>query len=341
MKKVEELVSDVTFQNWVNRNNSKDKKFWDDWLLQHPEQAKEVEIASSLILGLSFKKTKDLSTQEIKIRFEQLNKRIKEDELQTNSYFKWSLWYRVAAVFIGIVVLGFILWQYNSNPYNSTYETDFGKIANITLPDGSEVMLNANSKLKISKGWAKGKTREVWLQGEAFFKVNKQLNLQTNKKEAGFVKFMVHTSELTIEVIGTQFNVHNRRGETQVALSTGKIKLSKTGSTDTTNMLMVPGELVKLSKKSQHFNKQEIDVKAYTSWTENKLVFDNTPLSDIVHVFEDNYGLTVHIKERDLNARKLTGEISVDSAEDLIKALEKSLNITITRINNELVIADY
>ncbi len=342
MKKIEELVADPSFNNWVKNNNKKDKKFWDAWILQHPEQKETIELATALILGIKFNKAEGLSNQEIKSRFAKLNQKLEEEQKsKTVPFFSWSTLSRVAAVFIGVAVLGFVLWNYSLSGHEKTHTTDFGEITNITLPDGSEVTLNSNSKLTISKGWQSGKTREVWLQGEAFFKVDKLLKTHEthdNIENTSFVKFIVHTPQVNVEVIGTQFNVHNRRGATQVALSSGRIELSKTIPSDTTKMIMIPGELVKISSKSKTFNKRKINTETYTSWTQHKLVFNNTSLNDIALILEDNYGLEVNIKDNSLKGRKLTGEISVKNADDLINALSKSLNIHITRKNNKLVI---
>src|SRR5690606_15777064 len=94
--------------------------------------------------------------------------------------------------------------------------TGYGETRKINLPDGSLVVLNANSELKYESNWQQAPMREVWLQGEAFFEVVKT----TEEKQ-----FIVHTGSLDVEVLGTQFNVHNRHQKVQVVLSSGKVKL--------------------------------------------------------------------------------------------------------------------
>src|SRR5690606_18122735 len=125
-------------------------------------------------------------------------------------------WYRIAAVFAGLLLVSaLLLWVYRTS--DTTYTTAFGEVKTILLPDSSEIILNANSTLSYATHWNKSKAREVFLSGEAFFKV------QEKPVASGYAKFVVHTGNLDIEVLGTQFNVHHRRNKTQVVLNSGKV----------------------------------------------------------------------------------------------------------------------
>lgn len=85
------------------------------------------------------------------------------------------------------------------------YATQYGEQRVVELPDHSVVSLNANSTLRFRNDWSQANTlREVWLDGEAFFSVQKQ------EGAAGPAKFIVHTNDLDVEVLGTRFNVSNR-----------------------------------------------------------------------------------------------------------------------------------
>ncbi len=98
-----------------------------------------------------------------------------------------------------------------------TYRTGAGETKNLLLADHSRVTLNANTSLKVSRNWFSGDRREVWLTGEAFFNIQKTPDRQ---------RFTVHTATLTVEVLGTKFNVTDRRRKTRVVLQEGKVKVT-------------------------------------------------------------------------------------------------------------------
>ncbi len=342
MKKAEEFIADKTFQNWANNSNREDTEFWDHWIAQHPEQEEEIELAASIIRGIEFKKVQGLSDSEIRSRFEMLKQTMQDERKQRSAVvINWAVVYRVAAAFAGIAVVGFVLWTSGFLGSTTTYSTDFGEKAHITLPDGSGITLNANSTLSFTEPWDHDQPREVWLSGEGFFNVDKQLKTNPPETTDRYVKFIVHTSDVNVEVLGTEFNIHNRRGETRVVLSSGKVELTRPAYSDTTRIIMNPGDLVKVSERSNAFDRYRVDPGTHTSWIEDKLIFDSTPLTDIILILEDNFGFKTRIRDPSLMERKLTGELSVESADDLIKALSIALNIKITKTDKELVLESH
>jgi transmembrane sensor len=134
----------------------------------------------------------------------------------------WLKIVAVAASAVLIVATG--VWYFTSNTADSNlYKTGFAQTKKITLPDGSKVTLNANSELKLSADWSVKGDRQVWLDGEAYFEVE--------KKSATHQKFIVHTKDIDVEVLGTKFNVNTRHQKAVVSLEEGKIKLSLNGET--------------------------------------------------------------------------------------------------------------
>ncbi|TRX58241.1 DUF4974 domain-containing protein [Fulvivirga sp. M361] len=341
MKTPEELISDSSFQNWVHKTHRGDQEFWERWVQDHPEQKDQVEIAIAMIRGINFKKDAGLSKEEVSARFAELNTSIENRATKHITSISWKTLYRAAAIFIGVAAIGLALWNSAIFSNQKEHRTDFGEIASVTLPDGSEVLLNGNSTLIHSKSWSENEPREVWLKGEAFFNVNKQLKKDKDGNPVSFVKFIVHASDLNVQVIGTEFNVRDRRGETYVVLNSGEVELIKAITTDTSVISMVPGEMVKTIKGFASFEKKKVDPEKYISWTGNKLIFDATPLDEIILILEDTYGFKTHLKDASLTDKKLTGELSVESADDLINALSIALSIKITRKDKELVMDNY
>ena len=98
---------------------------------------------------------------------------------------------------------------------------------------------------------------------------------------------------------------------------------------------MNPGEFVEISKSSS-INKKMVDSEKYTSWRNNKLQFNNTPLNEIMEILEDNYGLEVELRDPTLQNREFTAVYPADDLGILLQALAKSFNLNIIKKNNKI-----
>ncbi len=244
---------------------------------------------------------------------------------------------RMAAAFIGLLLLAGLYYRLFMYQDIITFSTGYGQTASRTLPDGSVVTLNGNSTLNYPATWEDGQAREVSLQGEAFFTV-----VHTNSHQ----KFIVATNDqLHVEVLGTEFNVNTRKAGTRVVLSSGSVRLhlpivhSASGKLDKgEEVLMKPGHLVEFSKEKNSYVKKEVDPKIYTSWKEEKLIFDNSTLQEIIGILEETYGLEVVVPDKSLLQERFTGAVPNESAEILLISLSKSFNLKITRTTSKVTI---
>ena len=228
-----------------------------------------------------------------------------------------------------ILVLGISIYLSKDYFLYDTYSTGNGNLQTVGLADGSQVILNANSKIKIPKNLRDSDLREVWLQGEAHFSVAKRPDK---------TRFVVHTENLDIEVLGTKFNVQNRRGKTEVVLDEGKIKLiSKIGeTTKIKSTLMKPGELVSFTPRDTTFNIKTVKTEKYNAWQNNKLAFEDATLSEVAKALEDYYGVKIVISNQNLNNRQLTGTLPNDDLSIVMKSLSVSHNLEIIQTKNQI-----
>lgn len=334
-----DFVMDEFFKKWVVKPTPELGSFWESWLLQHPEKKAEIEKARQIILLINFK-SDEPSIEEFNKSWERINREIEAWQEQTlapeaiplprpakeskaiplNSFRPWQ---KIAAVFIGFILAASVVFLLHRQNGNKEYITGFGESRTIILPDSSIVTLNANSTLIIASNWNQADSREVWLKGEAFFNVRKKTTSQ------GKVKFIVHTNNLNVEVVGTSFNVNYRRGKTKVVLSSGKVQLNSTRLNE--KLSMEPGEMAELADNDKKIVKKTVNPTFYTSWRQNKLVFEKTTLQEIALLLEDNYGLVVEFKDKALAKEKMSGEVIIDNADDLLNIIAESLNIKITK----------
>lgn len=246
---------------------------------------------------------------------------------RSKQLFLQPLFYKVAASIL--VVVAVALWWYDSSNRLNEVCTDFGEHLTVTLPDNSTVVLNGNSVLRYASHWEENVPREVWIEGEGFFDVKHTEDDQ---------KFTVHgAGELNVEVLGTKFNIKTRISASEVMLTEGKVRLAM-GENDTVKEIFLkPGELATV--KDKDVTAKSVKHHRYTSWMDNKLVFDRTPLRDLAIVLRDTYGLTVTFKDQNLQERELSGEISSATADDILYAIAETFDLNVAREGDNVSIS--
>ncbi len=241
--------------------------------------------------------------------------------------------FKVAATVSVLVIAAVILFY--QLPHNSkvSYTTGFGETLEVQLPDQSVVFLNANSNLSFEKDWQAASSREVWLEGEAFFEV-----LKKQISQNAYKKFAVYTDNVSVEVLGTQFNVNSRRTNTQVVLASGKVQLL----TDNQEAIaMEPGDLVEVSGKAGQVVKKKVtDVGMYSSWRDGKIVFDEMTLSEIPAWLSDHYGVQVDLQGNFSDDKTFSAVFQQTELATLLKVIEESFQVNINQQGNTLIITE-
>ena len=273
-----------------------------------------------MIRGIPFA-PQQLSDSEVEQSWRQVQQRLPSPAV-SRPFFQRG-WFRAAAA-VAILLIGTLLWwQWVDQPPHSDYVTAYGETREYVLPDGSEVTLNAHSHLTY-QATTHPPRREVYLEGEAFFSVVHQTDQLP-------IPFVVHTPDLAVRVLGTEFNVNTRRGRTQVVLDDGSVTLQlPTNQT----ALMQPGELAEYQADQTQVRKETVNTQLFTVWRDRKLKFDDTPLSEVALLLEENYGVTVTFADPQLRKKRVTGEISARKLDIILRALSKLFNLSIRRSEN-------
>lgn len=332
----EDFIFNESFQNWALQSDADDMVFWEAWIKKHPEKKAAIEFAKLTLLQLSVQET-PLSDQEVTQEWKSLQQALSQQKGHkiSESYARkpdlFRSWYSMAAVFIAILFCSAIFWWSYRREKEVLVRTDFGQTATVHLPDGSQIILNGNTSLQYARKWSREKTREVWLDGEAYFSVRKQ-------KTIGNARFIVHTPDLDVEVLGTQFNVSRRSDKTRVVLNEGRVQVNARTEDKQASMVMHPGELVEFSSRRESLFKKHVNPEIYSSWKNKKLIFDNTSMQEVAEMIESTYGLQVHFTDSLLADRKLSGVLPTDNIDMLLLTLSKTFNIDMEKTNNQLLI---
>lgn len=181
----------------------------------------------------------------------------------------------------------------------------------ITLPDGTVVWLNANSKLMYPDKFSPH-TRKVSLEGEGYFEVV--------KNEAS--PFLVETKDMVVRVLGTHFDVKNypSKKSWEMTLLSGKVEVNFLSGGKT--VVMQPGQRISCPNGSDNYQVNKVEAAEYILWINDKLVFTNEYLSVILHQLKHWYGMDI-VCEKDIPlTQRLSLTIRKESPEEIFKLLE-------------------
>lgn len=225
---------------------------------------------------------------------------------------------QLAAVFlVGFVCVGYFYLGAGKEEIIEV-QTQLAETKTIILPDRTTVVLNGNSSLRYDPNLSANEIREVHLKGEAFFTV---AHTSDDKK------FQVHNfNDIKIEVLGTEFTVNNRRSSMKVHLHTGKIRLDvQKENTEPVSIIMTPGEFIQITDENIIVKKNGY---GGIGWTNNKFIFKDTPLQEILFLLEDNYGIGSVVSDSTLLKETFTATYPAD-INVLMKALSRSFDIRV------------
>lgn len=210
--------------------------------------------------------------------FEELRATRMEEAPKVITLHPFKKFLRVAAA-IAILLTGSYFYV---NSLDESISTQLADRTEITLPDNSEIILNADSKITYSeKNW--DTNRDVKLEGEAFFKVAKGQ------------KFTVSTSQGTVTVLGTQFNVENRDGFFEVTCYEGLVSVSHNGmetKLPAGNSFMVIDDEIKETGKPHNME---------PSWVNDESSFERIPLEFVLSELERQFNIKVNTQNVDKN----------------------------------------
>ena len=323
-------LSDTSFINWAKNANAADSQQWESYLEQHPEHQEIAAMGKFAILNLEAKPIA-IEEERSQIALQQLRSRLtKKYPLLTKKTKKvvpfYKRWQMAAAILLLIGLTSVSYLFYAKATTEVFIATQSGEIQQLILTDNSKVTLNANSTLR----YYKQHPRQVWLEGEALFEVA--------KKQATNETFQVLTHDLTVNVLGTIFNVNSRYAQTEVFLEEGKVTL-QLDQQDQSVIEMQPGEMVSYSKSQQKIleNKQS-EASQHTSWKEGILRFKEATLQEILREISAIYGITTTVNSASPNEQLFSGGVPINNMEITIETLKTVYGVEVNLVEGELII---
>jgi ferric-dicitrate binding protein FerR (iron transport regulator) len=335
---LQDFLEDDAFIKWVSgkEQDAAAAQFWSDFSLLYPSAAKNFDFAVNVIR--TYRSQEFLDNRNNKAHLlERITATIEEQNNRKPARIRWlSTWMKAAVILLLVTAGGYYLVHQFLNPSQTIIATGYGEKRTITLPDHSVVTLNAASSVTYKSEWKANEPREVWVEGEALFDV-KHLN-----KTTAVQKFIVHSNGISVEVLGTSFNIRSRHGKTNVGLITGKIKVDyKLGTAAKPHaMVMLPGDYIEYADNQLLLTKKLDKPEKIKRWTQTQLAFTDATLGEIIETLQDNYGYNIKIKEQSLRKLRIEGDINVTNVEELLTVITTTLNVKINQPSEkELVIS--
>lgn len=258
----------------------------------------------------------------------QINEKIKKDMRRV--WFKRASTI-AASILIPILIISTVYFYKEMDHYKqipNIVSVNKGQRAGITLPDGTIVHLNSESKLTYTSDF-NGKLREVVLEGEAFFEV-------TPNKEKPFI---VKTSVFDVEVLGTSFNVsvYNDENIVETALMEGKVKLTMQGC-PSKPVYLTPSQKFIYSRSDRQGTISIMEGDTELAWKQGILAFSAEPLEEVFRKIERWYGVTMHYDKESLVDDNFTGQFKMISIQEMMNILRMHYNLKFKIENNDIYI---
>ena len=228
---------------------------------------------------------------------------------------------RFAAAIAFLVVSYFVLQMVVFRSDDIAHETA-DQTLHVVLPDGSEVWLNAESRLSYSDDFTD--SRDLKLEGEGFFEV----------KSFDGKSFVIHADEIQIQVLGTSFNVkaYDEEMQAEVFVVTGKVTFSTADRNN--SIVLAPGMNGIFNKKDGTMVHETEADRNIVAWKEKRLVFRKTPLGEVAKTLERYFKTDIRIKNEKLLICRFTSEFNDPTLQEVIEALSVALDLKVEYQSN-------
>lgn len=274
------------------------------------------------------------SPEEIKsILWQNIHKETKIDHIPVLPTAVSSVrrWFTVAATIAIFCLLSFFYLYVSRHAKSKNaaetisyvqIEVPFGKKQKVTLNDGTVISLNSGTKFWYPRRFESDQ-REVFLEGEAFFEVSKDLARP----------FVVHTKNTNTRVLGTRFNLLGRKEHPDVlTVEEGRVQFTATGCADT---LILEANMQSIYTAGK-MNLIKVRSEGYKAWTKGELIFSNKTLKEVIPELERWYNVDITCKDSELLNYRVKGKFKQASLATVLHDIAFALAIEYTIKDKEV-----
>jgi len=202
----------------------------------------------------------------------------------------------------------------------------FGKKAKVKLSDGSRIWVNAGSRI-IFPNYFSGRRREIYLVGEAYFEVT-----HDQRKP-----FQVKTSTVTVQVLGTSFNVSSYPDDDFVSavLKEGKIRMEENDAGILESVVeLSPNQMAVFRKDGNGIKVSQTKHEFYTVWKDGILRFENAEINSLIIKVERYYNISLELKNPAIGKERITGKLDLNAGmPEVFEYISKMSRTQLKKIN--------
>lgn len=229
-----------------------------------------------------------------------------------------------AAAIALLCVMSWSVYQYMKPIAMCTIST-LANRQEVRLPDGTQITLNHYSTLTYPEKFSTG-TRKVELSGEAYFEVSKD-------KEHPFI---VETSSINVEVLGTHFNVEAYADDPEVSTTLLEGSVAVSNKSNSNQVILKPNERAIYNKEKNSLIRKVVEnTTEEVAWREGKFIFNHLPLQEVAQQLSNSFGIRIDIPDKALQEYRLTARFTNgESLTDILDLLQAAAHFKYTYSQN-------
>jgi ferric-dicitrate binding protein FerR (iron transport regulator) len=243
----------------------------------------------------------------------------------------WWQYVAAAIIIFSVALNSYFLIDKKTSGTNDIieYTAKTGEIKKIDLPDGSSVWLNSESTLILQEQFD-GKSRNVYLIGEAYFKVRK------NPKKP----FLVNTSEMVVKVLGTSFGVRNYQNDPDICTSLVEGSVQLLNKVNPRNsVILSPSEEALLTKSNGELTVSPQQNSLIAPWREGRFRFHDNELVTITHQLERKFDCDFVFLDEAAESLRFTGDFENESLDEILVLLNKAHTFKLKKTGRRYIIS--
>lgn len=321
----EEFIYTLIIDDLDQTITPENKLLLEQW--RDADKTNEKTYQEYLSIQLSMDKLYARNSYDVQLSWETLDSKISNQTNPLSSErhgIKIGLWYKIAAAVLIILSVGYYFVLDSRYVVVSTENS--AAITRITLPDGTEVNLNAATVIKYNKDFMNNRKMEL-MKGEVFVHVVKHDGPQ----------FKLDLGDIEAQDIGTSFNVVRNANKVAVIVEDGEVALKH----NSLNMqvLLTKGKFGVYNTETRKLSAGDNLNQNYKSWIDKKFIFQDIPIVDAADQLGKVYQMPVHIVGQSLKNRKLTASLHYQTLDSALAVIAASLQCKVTREKNTYVLS--
>ena len=360
---ITDFIMDEDFIRWVHGKSHTDNLFWSNWLLLNPSKHLILAEARQIVESIKLEQ-KMIEPREVKIEIEKVLRTIrdqgKKHQPERHLVFLHGKGFRAAAVILLLAAAGTFLFPSRNENENKKLEkfsyslvasspsfTERGNASDMTialvLPDGSTVELGARSRISYPVHFSSEESRDVYLSGEAFFKI---------ARNPGH-PFRVFTNEIVTKVLGTSFSVRCYEKDTTISVTvrTGKVSVcSQVNTSDKGPILAVrpagiivtPNQQLTYQRFDQKFQKVLVGTPLFivpeATATDHSMAYEDKPVEQVFDQLGKFYGINIVYDNDLLSKCTVTADLSNEPFYHKLDLICKAIGAKYELLDGQVVI---